>query len=75
MEHFEIQQTRIAHDALGDAYNTALVCTHLDLKQGLLDYETAAQKLASRAPKATYNADGPIPLAWPASICPPESGG
>ena len=62
MEHFEIQQTRIAHDALGDAYNTALVCTHLDLEQGLNDYATAAQKLSSRAPKATYNSDGPIPL-------------
>ena len=29
MEHFEIEQTRIAHDALGDAYNTAL--TALDV--------------------------------------------
>ena len=25
MEHFQIEQTRVAHDALGDAYNTALV--------------------------------------------------
>lgn len=25
MEHFGIEQTRVAHDALGDAYNTALV--------------------------------------------------
>ncbi len=62
MEHFEIEQTRIAHDALGDAFNTALICTHLDLEQGLEDYGSAAQKLATRAPKATYNADGPIPL-------------
>jgi len=62
MEHFEIEQTRIAHDALGDAYNTALVCTHMDMAQGLEDYATAAQKLSSRAPKATYNADGPIPV-------------
>jgi hypothetical protein len=62
MEHFEIEQTRIAHDALGDAYNTALICTHMDMAQGLEDYATAAQKLSSRAPKATYNADGPIPV-------------
>ena len=35
MEHFTIEQTRIAHDALGDAYNTALVCTHLNMEKGL----------------------------------------
>ena len=35
MEHFAIEQTRIAHDALGDAYNTALVCTHLNMEKGL----------------------------------------
>ena len=33
MEHFGIEQTRIAHDALGDAYNTALVTTHLTWKK------------------------------------------
>ncbi len=38
MEHFEIEQTRTAHDALGDAYNTALVCSKLDLKNGLSGY-------------------------------------
>jgi inhibitor of KinA sporulation pathway (predicted exonuclease) len=27
MEHFCIEQTRMAHDALGDAYNTAIVCS------------------------------------------------
>ena len=52
MEHFEIEQTRVAHDALGDAYNTALVCTHLDMKEGLKLYPDAAQILASRMPKA-----------------------
>ena len=31
MEHFGIEQTRMAHDALGDAYNTALVCSHLNM--------------------------------------------
>ncbi len=39
MEHFGIEQTRIAHDALGDAYNTALVCTKLNLKDGLNGYD------------------------------------
>ena len=50
MEHFEIEQTRIAHDALGDAYNTALVSTHLDMKEGLRMYPDAARILASRMP-------------------------
>ena len=64
MEHFGIEQTRIAHDALGDAYNTALVCTHLDLEQGIRDYEAGK---AAKAPKATYNADGPVPIEHVAS--------
>ena len=50
MEHFEIEQTRVAHDALGDAYNTALVSTHLDMKEGLRMYPDAARILASRMP-------------------------
>lgn len=50
MEHFEIEQTRVAHDALGDAYNTALVGAKLDLKEGLRTYEDAARILASRMP-------------------------
>ena len=41
MEHFEIEQTRVAHDALGDAYHTALICSRLDLKQGIADYGKA----------------------------------
>lgn len=45
MEHFEIQQTRVAHDALGDAYNTALVCSRLDLLDGLEHYDEAANAL------------------------------
>ena len=40
MEHFGIEQTRVAHDALGDAYNTALVCSKLDLRAGLEQYKT-----------------------------------
>ena len=50
MEHFGIEQTRVAHDALGDAYNTALVSTHLDMKEGLRMYPDAVRILASRMP-------------------------
>ena len=50
MEHFEIEQTRVAHDALGDAYNTALVCTKLDMAEGLRLYPDAGHILATRMP-------------------------
>lgn len=50
MEHFGIEQTRVAHDALGDAYNTALVCTKLDMAEGLRLYPEADRILASRMP-------------------------
>lgn len=50
MEHFEIEQTRVAHDALGDAYNTALVCSKLDMTEGLSLYPEAEQILAARMP-------------------------
>ncbi len=50
MEHFEIEQTRVAHDALGDAYNTALVSTHLDMEEGLRLYSDAGRILAERMP-------------------------
>ena len=49
MEHFGIEQTRVAHDALGDAYNTALVCTKLDIAKGLADYEDASRMLSLRS--------------------------
>lgn len=62
MEHFAIEQTRIAHDALGDAYNTALVCTHLNMEKGLADYHDAAQKLTTRLPKEHHGENsGPDP--------------
>ena len=41
MEMFQIEATRPAHDALGDAYHTALICTKLDLKKGTEGYEEA----------------------------------
>ncbi len=50
MEHFEIEQTRVAHDALGDAYNTALVCSKLDMAEGISLYPEAEQILAARMP-------------------------
>ena len=50
MEHFEIEQTRVAHDALGDAYNTALVCTKLDMEEGLRLYPELDRILAERMP-------------------------
>ena len=41
MEMFDIPATRPAHDALGDAYHTALICARLDLKRGIAEYEDA----------------------------------
>ena len=41
MEIFGIEATRPAHDALGDAYHTALICAKLDLKKGTEEYGKA----------------------------------
>ena len=41
MEAFGIEATRPAHDALGDAYHTALICARLDLKRGAEEYGKA----------------------------------
>jgi DNA polymerase III epsilon subunit-like protein len=41
MEIFEIEATRPAHDALGDAYHTALICAKLDLARGAKEYDEA----------------------------------
>ena len=38
---FGIEASRPAHDALGDAYHTALICAKLDLKKGADEYGTA----------------------------------
>ncbi len=61
MEHFEIEQTRVAHDALGDAYNTAVVASRLDMAEGLRMYDEAAHILATRMPnyKPPEENDGP----------------
>ena len=44
MEMFEIEATRPAHDALGDAYHTALICAKLDLKRGTQEYGKALKE-------------------------------
>ncbi len=41
MEEFGIEATRPAHDALGDAYHTALICARLDLARGMAEYGRA----------------------------------
>ena len=41
MELLGIQPSRPAHDALGDAYHTALICTRLDLRKGVVEYQKA----------------------------------
>ena len=41
MEMFEIEATRPAHDALGDAYHTAQICARLDLRKGAAEYDQA----------------------------------
>ena len=41
MAEFGIEATRPAHDALGDAYHTALICARLDLKKGAEEYDQA----------------------------------
>jgi hypothetical protein len=43
MEIFGIEATRPAHDALGDAYHTALICARLDLAKGAAEYEEAVK--------------------------------
>ena len=44
MEIFGIEATRPAHDALGDAYHTALICARLDLKKGTREYGQALKE-------------------------------
>ena len=62
MEHFEIEQTRIAHDALGDAYNTALICSKLNMAEGLAQYDAAARTLATRSRNESSADNGPEAL-------------
>ena len=59
MEHFEIEQTRTAHDALGDAFNTACVCSHLNMENGLAQYED----LRKNHIPSEHSGNGPEPIA------------
>ena len=43
MEMFEIEPSRPAHDALGDAYHTALICAMLNLQKGIAEYDEAVK--------------------------------
>lgn len=43
MEVFGIEPSRPAHDALGDAYHTALICERLDLDKGAGEYDEAVK--------------------------------
>ena len=44
MEMMGIEPSRPAHDALGDAYHTALICSRLDLEAGISQYEKSLEK-------------------------------
>ncbi len=43
MELLHIEPSRPAHDALGDAYHTALICARLDLERGVGEYGKAVK--------------------------------
>lgn len=43
MELMGIEPSRPAHDALGDAYHTALICSRLHLAEGIEQYEAAVR--------------------------------
>ena len=43
MQIMGIEPTRPAHDALGDAYHTALICSRLDMKRGIAEYASAVR--------------------------------
>lgn len=45
MEYFSIDASRPAHDALGDAYHTALLCGRLDMEKGIAEYGKARAKV------------------------------
>ena len=44
MQMTGVEASRPAHDALGDAYHTAIVCTRLDLPRGMEEYDAAMKK-------------------------------
>ena len=50
LEMMGIAPSRPAHDALGDAYHTALICAQLDLQKGVAEYAKAKEKPAKQPP-------------------------
>ena len=44
MQMSGVEASRPAHDALGDAYHTAIVCSRLDLPRGMAEYGKAVEK-------------------------------
>ena len=44
MEMMGIEPSRPAHDALGDAYHTALICARLDLARGMEEYNQSIKR-------------------------------
>jgi len=44
MQMAGVEACRPAHDALGDAYHTAILCTRLDLPRGMAEYDQAMKK-------------------------------
>lgn len=44
MQMAGVEASRPAHDALGDAYHTAILCTRLDLVRGMAEYDKALEK-------------------------------
>lgn len=43
MGMMNLEPSRPAHDALGDAYHTALICSRLDMKRGIDEYAQSLQ--------------------------------
>lgn len=62
MEHFSIPQTRVAHDALGDAYNTALVCSKLHPQNWWEDYVKTGAPMLPCLPLRNGGEDTPEAL-------------
>lgn len=44
MQMAGVEASRPAHDALGDAYHTAILCTRLDLPRGMEEYDKALRE-------------------------------
>ena len=44
MQMAGVEASRPAHDDLGDAYHTAILCTRLDLPRGMAEYDQAMKK-------------------------------